>query len=416
MLNQGLEKFSGQRVLLLQGPVGPFFARLADDLRRVGAQVFKVNFNAGDWLFYPREACNFRGTMSDWPAALDRLLALHDIDVIMLYGDCRPVHQVAVTVARQRGLLVKVFEEGYIRPDYITLEPWGVNGNSTFFKTREFLKSKVPPRARPPDCKVGNTYPYLSVYGLLYFAAGALGWLLFPGRVHHRPLSVRESVAWLRSLYRKFFYAHQEKDMLAQLVGAQSKKYFLVPLQVFNDAQVRFHSDFASVADFITTVVTSFARQAPQDVWLVFKHHPMDRGYVDYTALIEGLAREHGLVGRLHYIHDQHLPTLLDHARGAVVINSTVGLSALWHRVPTVVCGRCIYDVRGLTYQEGLDTFWRDAGRFMVDYGAFRKFQAYLIRKTQVNGSFYKRLPGLPYRSGVAWPQGPEPVSQPPQP
>ena len=40
--------FCGKRVLLLQGPVGPFFSNLAHDLRHAGAEVLKVNFNAGD--------------------------------------------------------------------------------------------------------------------------------------------------------------------------------------------------------------------------------------------------------------------------------------------------------------------------------------------------------------------------------
>lgn len=65
MLSRGLEQFKDKRVLLLQGPVGPFFKRLAADLRGAGAQVHKVNFNAGDWLFYPRGAIAYRGTMDE---------------------------------------------------------------------------------------------------------------------------------------------------------------------------------------------------------------------------------------------------------------------------------------------------------------------------------------------------------------
>ncbi len=53
MIAGGLDALSGKRVLLLQSPVGPFFRRLAQDLRWVGAQVCKVNFNGGDLLFYP---------------------------------------------------------------------------------------------------------------------------------------------------------------------------------------------------------------------------------------------------------------------------------------------------------------------------------------------------------------------------
>ena len=45
MVNRDLQAFSGKRVLLLQGPVGPFFARLAQDLRN-------FNLSAGaDELF-----------------------------------------------------------------------------------------------------------------------------------------------------------------------------------------------------------------------------------------------------------------------------------------------------------------------------------------------------------------------------
>ena len=41
----------GKRVLLLQGPNGPFFMRFAADLRQRGCTVTKVNFNSGDDLF-----------------------------------------------------------------------------------------------------------------------------------------------------------------------------------------------------------------------------------------------------------------------------------------------------------------------------------------------------------------------------
>ncbi len=53
--------FTGKRVLLLQGPVGPFFWNLSKDLQKRGADVFKFNFNAGDALFYPADSnvkCN----------------------------------------------------------------------------------------------------------------------------------------------------------------------------------------------------------------------------------------------------------------------------------------------------------------------------------------------------------------------
>ena len=47
-----LERLLNQRnLLLLQGPMGPFFARLAAVLRTRGQTVSKVNFNGGDEWF-----------------------------------------------------------------------------------------------------------------------------------------------------------------------------------------------------------------------------------------------------------------------------------------------------------------------------------------------------------------------------
>ena len=52
------------------------------------------------------------------------------IDLVFLFGDCRPIHRAAHDVATAMGIDVGVFEEGYLRPDFITLERHGVNGNS----------------------------------------------------------------------------------------------------------------------------------------------------------------------------------------------------------------------------------------------------------------------------------------------
>lgn len=142
---KNIEMFHGKRVMLLQGPVGPFFVRLAADLRAAGATVFKINFNAGDWLFYPRNAINYRGTMDAWPAFLAEQLKRLRIDTVLLFGDCRPIHAAAHGVAVAHGANVGVFEEGYIRPDYITFECCGVNGYSTMSRNPADYADSAPP-------------------------------------------------------------------------------------------------------------------------------------------------------------------------------------------------------------------------------------------------------------------------------
>ena len=66
----------------------------------------------------------------DWRGFLGAFLHERGVTDVILFGDCRPYHRVAVDLARSRGIAVHVFEEGYFRPDWITLERDGTNGHS----------------------------------------------------------------------------------------------------------------------------------------------------------------------------------------------------------------------------------------------------------------------------------------------
>lgn len=400
MLSRGLAQFSGKRVLLLQGPVGPFFARLAQDLRQAGAEVFKVNFNAGDCLYYPRGAINYRGTMQDWPNWFDDLIRQLDVDVIFLFGDCRPVHLAAHAVATQYKLEIGVFEEGYVRPDYVTLERYGVNAHSRRSRDPDHYSAEA---LVPKKLAVGNAYWHMVWCGFCYFLVGSLGKPWFWHYRHHRPLNLLEALPWVRSAWRKQWFKWRERGVQKELTHNHSHQFYLVPLQVFNDAQVTEHAHYDDIEHFIETTLQSFAQHAPAGTLLVFKHHPMDRGYRDYSALIRRVAQVTKSSARVYYIHDQHLPTLLDHARGVVVVNSTVGLSALHHGAPTKVCGKALYDLPGLTYQGSLDKFWTATTHAIPNRNLYHRFKDHLVAQTQLNGSFYKpmKLPGS--ATGMAW-------------
>jgi hypothetical protein len=147
------------------------------------------------------------------------------------------------------------------------------------------------------------------------------------------------------------------------------------------------HSQYRRVSHFIRQVISSFATEAPANCHLVFKHHPLDRGFRNHGPLIRKLAEQHGVVNRVHYVHDLHLPTLLQHALGTVVINSTVGLSSLVHGTPVKTTGKAVYDLPGLTHQGPLSSFWHNPEP--IDQRLHRNFRRYLIAQTQINGSFY---------------------------
>ncbi|AJQ93889.1 capsule biosynthesis protein [Gynuella sunshinyii] len=406
MISPGIQSFSGKRVLLLQGPIGPFFRLLAKDLKAVGAKVFKINFNAGDWLFYPTDALNYRGTMDDWPLWFEDLVLRLKIDTVLLFGDCRPIHRAAHAIATKLELDVGVFEEGYIRPDYITLERSGVNGHSKIPRHPELFKKVTAPVAQTHP--IPKTYNLMVWYGFCYFTIGSFGAPWFIHYKHHRPLTILEALPWLRSAWRKLKYKWLERGQQDDLVQNWSNHFFLVPLQVFNDSQITVHADCINIRHFIKQTLNSFAAHAPADTLLVFKHHPMDRGYCNYRTLIKRLADRAGVSDRVRYIHDQHLPTLLDHARGVVVVNSTVGFSALYHGTPTKTCGRAFYNMEGLTYQGSLDDFWQQTENIHLDKLLYKNVRNYVITRTQLNGSFYKKIKNAGFHSGVIFPNSPK--------
>ena len=389
-------------VLFLQGPAGPFFARFSKELQTRGFNVYKVNFNGGDAFFYRgKNAINYTGKLKDWEAYLERLVQNKDIGRIYLFGDCRAYHRIASDVARRNDVRIFVFEEGYIRPDYITLEETGVNGHSPMMYSKideEDLKGKGSVATLHPR----GVFLRTAVFSMLYYLAAALRSRKFRYYQHHRGFNpVSEGARWILSGFRKWNFARIEKNFLAEQLAPFENNCFVCPLQVHCDMQVGVHSEYNSIEHFIGDVISSFAEHAPSNKALVFKHHPLDRGYKDYSHLFANLVSEFGLQGRVFYVHDVCLPTLLKVAQGTVLINSTVGMSSLFHGTPVITLGRAIYNQPNLTFQGNLGSFWSDSGS--VDQPAFEQFREYLVTRNQLNGSFYRRLRGVVNAAGLIW-------------
>ncbi len=382
-----LTRFRGKRVLLLQGPSGPFFRRLARHLERLEATVTKINFNAGDWLYYHKgDVVPYRATPEAWPAFLQDVLVARRIDAVVLFGDCRPLHRTAINTARSAGVEVHVFEEGYLRPDFVTLEQEGVNGNSHTPRDPEFFRRYRPPPLRAPQPLPG-TFWRTAWYCTLYAWALTLFWWRYPHYKHHRNQNALwQLYLWTRSGAVKLRRSRRDRAIDQQIASGSLGRYFLVPLQVGFDSQIG-HSPFSSVAEFIETVVASFAQHAPSEYRLLLKHHPFDRPYQNYTKLVKQLQERYSLGERLLYADAINLPAALRHAHGTIVINSTVGLSSVHHQTPVKCLGTAVYDIPGITSQQPLDEFWNAPAP--VDYELYSKFRSWLLANNQLNGSIW---------------------------
>lgn len=385
-----------RHTLMLQGPMGDFFSDLAGLLMASGQRVSKVHFNGGDQVFWHHPgALRFNRRPAELDAFLRRLIADRAIDTLVLFGQMRPIHKIARAVAAELGVEIFVFEEGYLRPNYVTIERRGVNGLSRRPRLAGFYRD-LDHHPVPKAEATGQNMWRMSCIAAAFACAVSLLEPLYWRQVYHRDVNpLREGARWIRGALRKGVCAWREREQLAQLTSAAwSQRCFVVPLQVRGDSQVTDHSRFTGMEHFLDEVVASFAAHAPADAALVVKHHPMDRAYTDYHAHIAALRRRHGLgAERLRYLHDQHLPTLLQHARGVVTINSTVGLQALHHGVPTITLGESVYQVPGLVYDGSLEQFWQAPG--LVDHALVKRFMAHLVAATQLNASFYAHRPAL---------------------
>ncbi|EAJ8868794.1 capsule polysaccharide modification protein KpsS [Campylobacter coli] len=380
------KEFSGKTVLLLQGPVGTFFHRLAIKMEKNKTKVLKLNFNGGDFFFYPngkRCKCDEK----DLENFYESFFKEKKIDAIVMYNDCRLIHAKAIKVAKGLGIGIWIFEEGYLRPYCITFEKDGVNANSSLPRDKNFYLS-CSIFTQESIKEIPGGFKFMAFSAFLYWLFSFLLAPFFNNKLHHRTLFPFEFLFWFRSLYRKYLYKLTEKK-LNQKIYSLEKKYFLAILQVYNDTQIKHHYR-KSIEEFIEELILSFANHARAKSYLVFKHHPMDRGYRNYSKLINELSQKYHVEGRIFYVHDTYLPTLLKNALGCITINSTVGLSAILEGCPTKVCGNAFYNFEGLAYPKKLQFFWREAHAYKPNPSLVINFKNYLLNTNQFNGNFYK--------------------------
>ncbi|MCF7520565.1 capsule biosynthesis protein [Neisseria sp. ZJ106] len=390
---------SADNILLLQGPVGSFFRHFSAWLHnRHGKTVHKFNFNAGDEYFYPERTAHtlaYTAGLDEFAEFLGSYLSRHHIQAVACFGDTRPYHRIARQVCESQGVGFWAFEEGYFRPFFVTLEKTGVNAYSPLPREAGFFLEQYPKLAEqtyhaPPTVPGGFTP--MAKNAALYYLKNRSGRKKYPNYVHHRSASLCHYLhLWTLSAFKRLSYRLEDFTLGKQVEAGVFGKFFIVPLQVFNDSQVRIHCDFDSVRSFLLHVLASFAEHAPADTHLIVKHHPMDRGFIDYAEDIKRFIKQHPqLSGRVTYVHDVPLPVFLAHGIGMVTINSTSGLSAMIHGMPVKVLGRAHYDIPGMTDQSDLAGFWRNPTP--PDKELFHAYRMYHINTTQINGSFYSRV------------------------
>ncbi|NEY90578.1 capsule biosynthesis protein [Tabrizicola oligotrophica] len=386
-------RVSGQdrRFLFLQGPHGPFFHRLGAMLERAGATVWRVGFNRGDRAFWPGASfIPFRGRQDDWPATIRTILQAKSITDVVLYGDTRFIHAEAVRAARAAGIMVHVFEEGYLRPYWITYERGGSNGHSRLMDTSvaQMQAALAQMDMELPDAPArwGDMRQHM-FWGALYHWFVLAGFWDFRNFRPHRKLTVgQEFLLYCKRL--ALLPLHRWERMLATFrIKHGGFPYHLVLLQLEHDSSFQMHSPFRTMAEFLSVVMEGFAKGAAPHHHIVFKAHPLEDGRAPVAREIRRLAREHGVEGRVHFVRGGKLAQLLNHARSAVTVNSTAGQQVLWRGLPLKTFGAAVYGKPEFVSTRPLPEFFSLPTR--PDSRAYRDYRHYLLETSQIAGGFY---------------------------
>jgi capsular polysaccharide export protein len=374
--------------LFLQGVASYFFSDLGDRLQQRGHGVRRINFNGGDRLFWqPPDALDYPGDLAGWPSFLEARLISWGVTDIVLFGDCRPLHAEALLLARQLDITTHIFEEGYLRPDWLTIEHAGINGYSSL--PREIAGYPDTSQSDVVAHHVPTDMIRRSIEDVAYTAAAMVMAWKYPGYRRYRqyPALVEYASGALR-LANRFFTARRRKRDIQSLITS-GLRYFVWPMQIEVDSQIWVHSQFTSVEEIIDKILISFANFAPCDAVLAVTEHPLETSPRNWRRYILNRAGSCGIRQRVRFLANGTPDKFLSHCQGVVVINSTIGQRALQLGLPVIALSRAVFNMEGLTFQNGLDLFWTDAKP--ADAAIVHRYRQGVISKCLINGGIYSK-------------------------
>jgi len=371
-----------RHVLLLQGPSSLFFAHLGRAFLARDVEVTRVGFCPGDRLYWRKSSGDYvayRGRAADWASFCRDLIAERGVTDLVMLGDGRALHKDAVGVAG--GAVPWIVEQGYLRPDLLTIEPWGTGGRSRV--KRAFVRGAKTGEAPP---SFASSFARYAVMDTGYHLANMLSsWALYPQYRNHAIFPQHQEWAgWIGKGLRAKRRRATAKAVMADLM--QGAEIFVFPLQLETDYQIRDFAPAGGVRAALERVIAAFASFAPPEARLVVKTHPMDNGLTPWVQLTVAAATASSVSERVVFLDGGNLDPLLARAMGCVTINSTVGLTAAQLGCPVAVLGEAIYDIDGITAPVDLGAFFADP--VAPDEHVVADFVAHLKASVLVPGAF----------------------------
>jgi capsular polysaccharide export protein len=357
----------------------------------MGHRCLRIHVCFADWIFWGRTGgIHYRGSLKRWTPWLEDFLIKNGVSDIVLLGEQRDHHKVAGNLAGKHGVRLIVTEWGYLRPDWVTFELEGMSGNSCFTRDPKEIK-QIAEGLPDPDFTVRypDSFFELARNG---FVADVGNWffgILYPGYRSH--LLMNPLLLYISTGIHRWRAAKNEPNTNRRVrelsASADKQPYFVFPMQIEADYQVRAYSKYTGLESALRDVIGSFSLHAPANSRLVVKLHPMDPATRPWTGIVSRIASEYGAQDRVELIDGGSFDELAKRSAGVVTINSTCGVGAIMAGVPVKTLGEAIYDVEGLTFQGPLDCFWTTAQP--PDIALRQAYTKALAACIQIKGGFF---------------------------
>lgn len=383
ILNNDKLKFDmNSRVLLLQGPIGNYFNEFSKFLQKENAKVFKINFTLAECFFYrEKNSFYYKDKFDNWPDFFKNFIERNKINRVYMLNDSRPYHQSIIRICNELSVRLYVFEDGYFRPNYITLEPYGVNGNSLF----RCFHNELEPQYKNYQLNFNLKNKFLS--RLTFSLLSCMQPVIDKNYIAYRSLN---PLYWLKKYLKQFAikisYFYQDHYMLRRALKKKPKKIFFIPLQVFDDSQIKYHSKFSSNYDFINAVYKAFNNlYQDNDFLIIFKQHPGDQGLINYKKYILSLFNSKNVI----FVFNIDANYLIDISNAVILINSTLGINAIKLNKKVFLFGSSVYESH--CYSGDLTSFIQE--NIEEEFNEVLKNKKFLNKlkyATQVKSSFYK--------------------------
>ena len=386
-----LEKYGKKRnFIFLQSPIGPFFSLLAKELKSLGHNVSKINFWGGDIVFYP-DGIPYKDTIENWGKFFTNHCIKNKITDIVLFGDRRPYHERAIESIAQinSDTNIWVFEEGYFRPHWVTLDKYGANNRSSIdLSNIEYNSDNILTHTQNPipiNPWLKEAIPSILQYYFFGLISKFTGFNNFKYHRLKHPLFEMSNwiIKWGASALKL-----KDDELLILQARPKLTNHFVLALQLETDSQIRMYSPFKTMKEIMETSMISFKNHAPPNTNLIVKSHPFDEKWKQREAEFKKIAKELDIENRVAFIDNCNVSTFLDNSLGLITANSTLSLFALENNIPVIALGQAFWNVEEITNKKELSAFWSNPEKPNPILFINMKNK---IMETQINGNFYSK-------------------------